>query len=101
MTKDQKKYLKLQVLNYVNDIRKGIKLPKLRYLPKGTQMSAKTCPIAKAINGVAFTDTGYPNETYRTSLDRIGGIHWPLFINKFIVEYDDGQFPELIKSNHE
>lgn len=79
-------------LAFVNDIRKLQGRSKLRSLPKGIPGRAMSCPIAKAIDG----EVSHLSAIY---LSKNGSTEWcaiPADAENFIVDFDQGKYPELV-----
>jgi hypothetical protein len=101
MTKIQKTTLKSKVLRYVNTLRKKVGLKSLHYLPRASSLPAnisKTCPVAIAIKGIAFSYDGYVNceiSDFKPDPTIYSVTKWPKYVVKFINAFDEGEFSEL------
>lgn len=92
------KYIrKKRVLSAVNALRaedRTLRSEPIKQLPKGDQMIAWACPLARALNEGNMRDTvDVIGSTYRTN--RLP-VPLPTVLSQFVRDFDEGKYPELV-----
>lgn len=94
-----------KLLSQVNRARVALRMSPLQALPKGKQSSSLACPIARALKVEAAEDVlKFNNEDKAKKVARAWhvasdafDITTPKNIVNFIMAFDDGKYPELVK----
>jgi hypothetical protein len=82
-----------RVLAEINLIRWQCGRPPLDKVPLGDRREPDSCPIALACKGTAFHDTIHAGGVDGVVLN----LETPRVLRAFMRDFDNGQFPELVK----
>lgn len=96
-----KKYKFQKVLNFVNRVRKTqLKLGPIKRLPRGRRDGICSCPIALGISmgsGHRVYVYGFVSSHNPSNFIRGWQVEMPEFAVGFMNDFDNGDYPELIK----